>query len=101
MKKVGHTPGPWFRPPHINSANPRFAIAAMRGADAWEIATVVSWLGDHSDEPSSNADLLAAAPTMLAALVAAEEDLDDVPGKKPPPSLAIVRAAIAAARGGA
>jgi hypothetical protein len=48
----------------------------------------------------ASARLLAAAPDLLAALIAAEEDLDDVPGREDPPSLAIVRAAIAKTKGG-
>jgi hypothetical protein len=91
---IAHSPGPWRRAQYLGSQALSLTVV---DAESNTIATIQGWAGEP-DHHEANADLVASAPEMLAALIAAEEDLDEVPGKEDPPSLAAVRAVIAKLR---
>lgn len=89
------TPGPWYiGGDHARGVLVLGELPALGGVLVADVAAV-----QGVETARANAALIAAAPDMLAALVAAEEDLDEVPGREDPPSLAAVRAVIAKARG--
>lgn len=90
------TPPPWF----IGGEHRRGVLVLGEAPSVGGVLVADVAAVQGPDVARANATLIAAAPDMLAALIAAEEDLDEVPGRDDPPSLAAVRAAIAKARGG-
>ena len=91
-----HTPGPWAILPNT----PHF-VRAMHPTEGMQpIATVYHFNG----ELAANARLIASAPELLEALEAVLPDLEHyvaTHGPGPDKRLAIARAAIAKAKGGA
>jgi hypothetical protein len=63
-----HTPGPWRRAPYLNGSRLSLVVWAAEGI---EVASVRGWAGDSDEQPSANADLIAAAPALLSACRAA------------------------------
>ena len=94
--RPAHTPGPWTILPNT----PHF-VRAMHPAEGMQpVAAVYHFDG----ELSANARLIAAAPELLEALEAVLPDLEHyvaTHGPGPDKRLAIARAAIAKAKGGA
>ena len=117
MSNAKHTPGPWTPFTHTFASARRvledhermlcagglhnFTITSVEATDPVQGDLVcIANLG-NGPTALANAALIAAAPDLLGALIAAEEDLDEVRGRHDPASLALVRAAIAKAKGGA
>jgi len=97
---VTHSPGPWKVYPTGHSA-PGYDVCERIISDAWTGRSLR--LDGLSDV---DAHLIAAAPTMLAALKAAQKDLEtvqrEISGIAPEaisPALPLIRAAIAEAEG--
>lgn len=94
MAEASHTPGPWWASGTEVGTVPMMAV---------KIAKVS---GSNYAEATANACLIAAAPDLLAALKAAQKDLETVEremsGIAPEavsPALPLIRAAIAKAEG--
>jgi len=102
-----HTPGPWhIRYGNISDADEGFGIATKNEADprlvceCWPCTTTL----EHRQQMRADARLIAAAPDLLAACVAAEIELDIWAnsmggGDTAFAALATVRAAIQLAKG--
>jgi len=65
-----HTPGPWYQ----NKANPLVICAPDGFADPWYVAEATTNCGHSEDQTEANARLIAAAPDLLEALVALDDD---------------------------
>ena len=98
MALINHTPGPWERTRYLNSNRLNFQIVSMADpGDPWQVAEASQWLGEREEQIEANANLIAAAPDILAAL----EDILSSRGKAWHPEDADVvraKAAIAKAR---
>jgi len=98
MTKATHTPGPWIA--HGNFIKGTDAGNAMDGYE-YVAKVETEWLDSPVDRKQANADLIAAAPDLLAALqrmaqgwaTVSDENAYVIPG------LAEARAAIAKATG--
>ena len=102
-----HTPGPWkvwksFEGPDAWGQD-YYSLSIHDMASMSKIATVESWHGkNESAESERNADLMAAAPDLLAALISAcgrLEALEATHYHGPSATVNICRAAISRARG--
>jgi hypothetical protein len=97
MNTTKHTPGPWQVSPHSNITSKSLVVAKVEQMP-----------GNYESEKQANARLIAAAPDLLFALEACMENMEGMLGISDFGSptegdfpLAIVRAAIAKAKGGA
>jgi hypothetical protein len=90
-----HTPGPWRVTAKINTN----IIRQARQDDGFDDYIASTWGGPHE----ANARLIAAAPDLLAALIAALEDIEEyrIDANCTPSSIELVIAAIAKATGSA
>lgn len=93
-----HTPGPWNV---FCAANAAFTRHPLIVSDAGEVAKA-TWAGSEQ-QTNANARLIAAAPDLLAALQMVNRiwSHDQTANLAPDSPVAIVRAAIAKATGGA
>lgn len=78
MTEQKHTPGPWSY--HRSLHNRSINGAYINASDGSRIATVSRNADRHIDEKEANARLIAAAPDLLAALIALmPADFDEHP----------------------
>lgn len=109
MSEVKHTPGPWvleyFGADGIERKDAQTVVASYEGRhgeNGEAIAEVFRWAaGNNSPHPEAraNADLIAAAPDLLAACKSAANLLHRLGGANHDPEYSELLAAIAAACG--
>ena len=102
MSTPQHTQGPWWvNVTRVDHAIVRFHIASEKHGSAFPICDHVIEAEPDGTEQLANARLIAAAPDLLAALIACEDQLRGVTGALPGSDSAEVcdaaRAAIARA----
>ena len=94
---MNHTPGPWKHGEGV--CNHKVYSVAQPEKDE-----IVRCYGDTPEEAEANARLIAAAPELLNALIAAEIHLEDIAAGKATKcsdyDMAYIKAAIAKATGG-
>lgn len=98
-----HTPGPWVVTPHPQTHVDVFGVGVIRDDKEFQYALSHTFCYQNAE---ANARLIAAAPELLEALIRLEAELvEDKYGECYEPSpfenLALARAAIAKATGGA
>ena len=108
QSEAKHTPEPWtWAPVHDEEGQPRITVMATpftyQPGIVQHIAFLASWGKWNADEVIANADLLTAAPDLLAACIAAEDAILDRLGRDDPtPGIVdTLRAAIRKATGNA
>lgn len=93
-----HTPGPWTLDSNFGSIKTGWTA---KGPDGKSICACASSVGRPGEEKAANANLIAAAPDLLAALERAEIILAGIPVLRPDgknPALDQIRDAIAKAK---